>query len=87
MDYRIPLSMSRKDEQLWIYIKRLGYQNLPVVVVTKAISIGLIPTWSNGRVEGGLAMRKLKVTDSAEGRTYKIGYKQGKFLRMQGKIA
>ena len=32
-------------------------------------------------------MRKLKVTDLAEGRTYKIGYKQGKFLRMQGKIA
>lgn len=32
-------------------------------------------------------MRKLKVTDLVEGRTYKIGYKQGKFLRMQGKIA
>ena len=32
-------------------------------------------------------MRKLKVTDLAEGRTYKIGYKQGKFIRMQGKIA
>lgn len=32
-------------------------------------------------------MRRLKVTDLVEGRTYKIGYKQGKFLRMQGKIA
>lgn len=32
-------------------------------------------------------MRKLKVTDLVEVRTYKIGYKQGKFLRMQGKIA
>ena len=32
-------------------------------------------------------MRKLKVTDLVEGRIYKIGYKQGKFLRMQGKIA
>lgn len=32
-------------------------------------------------------MRKLKVTDLVEGRTYKIGYKQGKFIRMQGKIA
>ena len=32
-------------------------------------------------------MRKLKVTDLVEGRTYKIGYKKGKFLRMQGKIA
>lgn len=32
-------------------------------------------------------MRKLKVTDLVEGRNYKIGYKQGKFLRMQGKIA
>jgi len=32
-------------------------------------------------------MRKLKVTDLVEGRAYKIGYKQGKFIRMQGKIA
>ena len=32
-------------------------------------------------------MRKLKVTDLVEGRIYKIGYRQGKFLRMQGKIA
>lgn len=32
-------------------------------------------------------MRKLKVTDLVEGRNYKIGCMQGKFLRMQGKIA
>lgn len=32
-------------------------------------------------------MIKLKVNDLVEGRSYKIGYKQGKFLRMQGKIA